>query len=129
VTFDVRLTITGVQQAQAANLRWVAALRPTGALGEAVRTGTTMAHRYAVIVTHVDTGTLRASHRVAVTGLRGRVYIAPDAVNPRSGRRAAVYGPFEHGRGGDHAFYRRVVDEYGREIERAMGGQVKVAMR
>ena len=120
--FDLDLTITGVQEAQRANLEAIAALRPGGAFGRAVVYATTAAHRYAVAITHVDTGALRASHRVEVSGLRGRIYIDPGAVNPRSAQRPAVYGPYEHARGGSHAFYQRVVEERGRQIgERAMG--------
>jgi hypothetical protein len=114
--FDVTLTITGLQEAQAANNRLLARMQPRGALERAVLYGTTAAHRAAVVITHVDTGALRASHRMEVSGLRGRVYIDPGATNPRSGVRTAVYGPMEHARGGGHAFYRRVVDEEGQRI-------------
>ena len=119
--FDVNMTITGLQEAQRANLQAVAALRPQGAFGRAVIYATTAGQRYAVGITHVDTGALRASHRVEVTGLRGRIYIDPSSVNPRSGERPVVYGVEEHARGGSHAFYQRVVDEEGRRIgERAL---------
>jgi len=119
--FDVSLTITGIQEAQRANLEAVAALRPSGAFGRAVIYAATAAHRYAVAITHVDTGALRASHRIEVQGLRGRIYIDPGSANPRSGQKPVVYGPYEHARGGSHAFYQRVVDEKGGEIgNRAM---------
>jgi hypothetical protein len=129
MAFDIKLTITGIQEAQAANNRAIAALRPDGAFGRAVQYGTAAAHRYAVAVTHVDTGTLRASHRMEVNGLRGRVYIDPSATNPRSGGRAAVYGPYEHDRGGEHAFYQVVYDQYGRGIEQQMGDMVNLELR
>ena len=119
--FDASMTITGIQEAQRANLEMIAALRPGGALGRAVVYATTAAHRYAVAITHGDTGSLRASHRVEVSGLRGRIYIDPGSVNPRSGQKPVVYGPYEHARGGSHAFYQRVIDEKGQEIgNRAM---------
>ena len=114
--FDVSLTITGLQEAQALNNRMIAALKPSGALGQAVREVTAAAQRWAIALTHVDTGSLRASHRMEVGGLRGRIYIDPGAVNPRSGRHTALYGPYEHARGGSHAFYGRVVDEHGQEL-------------
>jgi len=114
--FDASLTITGIQEAQQANLRAIAALRPEGAFGRAVVYAGTAAHRYAVAITHVDTGSLRASHRIAVEGLRARIFIDPASTNPRTGERPAVYGVEEHARGGSHAFYERVVEERGREI-------------
>ncbi len=114
--FDVNLTITGIQEAQRANLEAIAALKPQGPFGRAVIYATTAAHRYAVAITHVDTGSLRASHRIEVKGLRGRIYIDPSSVNPRGRARPAEYGVYEHARGGSHAFYQRVVDERGREI-------------
>lgn len=120
MAFDVKLSITGIQQAQAANNRAIAALKPGGALGRAVQYGTIAAHRYAVALTHVDTGALKSSHRMEVSGLRGKIYIDPGAVNPRSNRRTALYGEYEHERGGEHAFYQRVIDEHGREIETEM---------
>lgn len=120
MTFDVRLSITGIQEAQAANNRAIAAVRPEGGLGRAVQYGTTAAHRYALAATHVDTGALKSSHRMELSGAHGRVFIDPSAMNPRSGQRTAVYGPFEHARGGEHAFYQRVIDEYGPEIEQEM---------
>jgi hypothetical protein len=114
--FDVNLTITGIQEVQRANLQAIAALRPQGAFGRAIIYAATAAHRYAVAITHVDTGSLRASHRVEVKGTRGRIYIDPNSVNPRSRTRPVVYGVYEHQRGGSHAFYQRVVDERGSDI-------------
>ena len=123
--FDVNLTITGLQEAMDLNLRAIAALQPQGALGRAVQVGTTMAHRAAVAITHVDTGALRASHRMEVKSTRGRIYIDPSARNPRSGQLTAVYGFFEHERGGSHAFYDRVEREFGREILDTMADIVR----
>lgn len=116
--FMVELSITGIQEAQDANARWMAALKPGGALGRAVQYMTIEAQRRAIALTHVDTGSLRASHRMQYAGLEGRVFIDPGATNPRSRGRTAVYGLVEHERGGEHAFYARVVDEFGPEIMR-----------
>lgn len=129
MTINVRMTITGIQEAQAENNRVIASLQPSGALGRAVQYGTAAAHRAAVGMTHVDTGALRASHRMEVTGLRGRVYIDPSARNPRSRQRTETYGPYEHERGGTHAFYQRTIDEQGQSIEQAMMGIVKLGIR
>ncbi len=128
MTFDVKATITGLQEAQAQNLRRIAALQPSGAFGEAIRVATVAAHRYAVALTHVDTGALQASHRVEVSGLRGRVSIDPSGTNPRSGVRPTEYGVYEHQRGGEHAFYERTVREHGAEICRQARLDVKIGV-
>src|SRR5512145_1695553 len=103
--------IKGLQEAQAANKRQIAATRPSGTLGRAVLYATTKLHRYAVAITHVwvyKGGGLRASQRMKLEqgGLRGRIYIDPSAVNPR-GQKPSIYGPIEEARGGSHAFYYR----------------------
>ncbi len=121
---SVDMTIKGIQEAQRWNLRAIAALRPSGALGRAIRWGMAAAHRYAVSITHVVTGALRASHRMAVSGTQGRIFLDPSARNPRSRVRTAVYGPAEERRGGEHAFYRRTVTEAGPRIAREMGQRV-----
>ncbi len=126
--FDVKLSITGLQQAQQRNLRAIAALSPSGALGRAIKLGTVEAHRYAVAITHVDTGSLKASHRIELTNDRGRVFIDPAAVNPRRGRPVEDYAIWEHRRGGTHAFYERVVSERGQQIGAAMSRLVKVGI-
>ena len=103
-------TIEGIQRLQSNNVARIASLRPSGALGQAIQWGTMIAHRYAVVITHVDTGALRAAHRMRVMGAEGRVYIDPAARNPRSGELPMVYGEIEHARGGSHAFYQRTVE-------------------
>jgi hypothetical protein len=124
-------TIEGLQEAQAWNNRKIATLRVSGAMGRAVRYGTTAAHRGAVARTHVDTGALRASHRMALYGDEGTVSIEAGATNPRSGLLTAVYGAMEHGRGGSHAFYARTVEEdgqvIGQEMLRIIRGEVRQA--
>lgn len=114
----IGVTIRGIQEAQAANNRAIAALRPSGALGRAVRDATAMAHRHAVSVTHVwkeKGGALRASHRMKVNDTRGQIFIDPSTVNPR-GQKPSAYGPREHARGGEHAFYERTEREAGPRI-------------
>ncbi len=118
----MREAIAEIQRAQRDNNRRIAALRPAGGLGRAVQYALAQGQRAAVTLTHVDTGALRASHRMQMEGgLRGRIFIDPAALNPRSGVHTAVYGPQEHGRGGSHAFYERVVNEHGRSIATAAG--------
>lgn len=114
MSVDFTATITGIQEALAANLRAIAAAKPEGALGQAVMIATTDLHRYAEYITHVQTGTLRSAHRIGVLGAaRSEIYIDPSAVNPRTHERAADYGPTEEARGGDHAFYERTYKERG----------------
>jgi len=117
-----KMSIDGIQKLQDKNLRRMAELKPSGAAGKAIRYGLTRLHRYVVSITHVwkyKGGGLRASHRMGMDGLRGRIYIDPGAVNPR-GQKPVDYGPYEHARGGTHAFYDRTVDEEGPETLRRM---------
>lgn len=107
--------IYGIQAAQAAMLRAVNASRPGGALEAMVKEASVVAHRYAVAITHVDTGALRASHRIRQSGTRAEIYIDP-AARRSDGRRPAQYGPYEHDRGGSHAFYERTAVERADEI-------------
>lgn len=117
----MKVTIQGIQEAQRANEYNIAQLKPGGALGRAVQYGTILAHRYAVTITHVDTGALRAAHRMSVSGSRGEIYIDPTATNPRTGERTAIYGPDEHARGGAHSFYERTEREAGLGIAQQAG--------
>lgn len=112
----MRFTIQGLQEAQRANEYNIAQMKPNGAMGRMVQYATTLAHRVAVMYTHVDTGSLRASHRMDVRGSRGEIYIDPTAVNPRSLAYTRDYGPVEHARGGSHAFYERTEREAGLTI-------------
>jgi len=111
MSVQVSLDIAGIQAAQNANARLVASVKPSGNLERAIKAMTIEAERRAVIYTHVDTGSLRASHRMELIGPRGRVYIDPSSVNPRTKRKPSVYGVYERDRGGEHDFYGRVVNE------------------
>ena len=111
MSVQARLDISGIQAAQNANARLVASVKPSGNLERAIKAMTIEAERRAVIYTHVDTGALRASHRVELAGPRGRVYIDPSSVNPRTKQKPSVYGVYERDRGGEHDFYGRVVNE------------------
>ena len=125
----IKANIGGLQQAQAANNRRIAELKPQGAAGQALRRAGQMIVRYVIAITHVDTGALRASHRLEINGLRGRIYIDPSARNPRTGALTSVYGAIEHARGGKHAFYTRTKNEYGPEVVRAVKTYVGGAMK
>ncbi len=117
---SLQFYIKGIQESQAANNAEIAALQPAGPLGAAIREAVVYLHRYAVAITHVDYGALKAAHRMQVTGLAGRIYVDPAAVNVKTGKRPAVYGPYEHARGGSHAFYDRTVREAGPEAARRL---------
>jgi len=101
ITCDIR----GIQEAQARNLRRIAAIRPGGAFEAEIQTLAIETHRVAVVYTHVDSGSLRGSQRIELQGRRARIYLDPGAVNPRTNRRPAEYGVYENARGGSHAFY------------------------
>lgn len=129
MTAGLHMTIAGIQEAQARHLRMIAALRPGGALSRVIYLATVEAHRYAVLITHVDTGALRASHRISFDAnrMRGEISIDPATVNPR-GERPAEYGPEEHARGGSHAFYRRTAVERGPQILRDVLQQLRAGL-
>lgn len=101
----IDLTIRGIQEVQARNNARIAMLEPSGVFGRIIKEVTIFTHAEAVKQTHVDTGALRASHRMTVTGVRGRVFIDPGSVNPRTRERPADYGKEEIARGGSHNFY------------------------
>lgn len=79
---------------------------------------------YSAGITHVDTGTLAASHRVTFDAARQRGEISPDpSFSKRRGRLGRVqsvgqYAAAEHARGGSHAYYERALSEYGDAVVR-----------
>jgi hypothetical protein len=119
-------TIQGLQEAQRDNLKMIAALHPSRGLARGVQAALTDLERFAVSVTHVDTGALRASHRMRMelgaNDALGTIYIDPGAMNPRSNKRVVDYAGTEHARGDIHAFYERTYNEEGdRAMELAVG--------
>ena len=114
----MEVTIRGIQAAQRANAQLIAAVSPDGAFGRAIREATAAVHRYAVSISHVDTGAMKASHRMQIRGLEGRVSLDQTARNPRSRVPTHEYGAHEHQRGGSHAFYERTYHEAGPGIAR-----------
>lgn len=133
-----QLSIEGIQEVQKRNLARIAALTPAGKAGEAVRDALVALHRYAVSITHVGKyqrngntvggGSLRASHRIEVSGLEGMVYIDPSAKNPLSKTKPAEYGVYENARGGEHAFYDRTVNEEGPRVSARVTNDIKAAL-
>lgn len=114
---NASLTIKGLQEAQDLNIKTIQALKPNNALGRAVKFVTIMAHRYIVEITHADTGSYRAAHRMEVdlNAGRGRVYVDPSARNSRTDELVADYAQIEEARGGQHAAYRRTRAETGQK--------------
>jgi hypothetical protein len=109
------IKIEGIQEAQKAMLQAAAAAKPDNGPKAAVQAGTIAAHRYATSITHVDTGALRASHFIRLRRTEGQVYINPGA-RRSDGARPAEYGPYEHARGGSHAFYKRTAEHGSKQI-------------
>lgn len=111
------ITVQGLQQAQRDNLKMIRALAPNTGLGRAVQVAAIDLQRYTVAITHVDTGTLRAAHRIEMqmsgNAAQATIYVDPTAVNPRSNKRAEEYSVVEHARGEGHAFYERTYNERG----------------
>lgn len=111
---DYRVDIRGIQDAQRGNAHLMAAFKPGGKFAKVIWKVTASLHRYAVGITHVITGSLRAAHRMRMQpdGMTGYIWIDQDAVNPRNKQRPSKYGYYEEKRGGSHAFYRRTVEEH-----------------
>lgn len=125
----ISVSIENIQEIQARNQQMVAALRPSGALGEAVKVTALELQRYAISITHVGryiqtrTGRwryarpheeLRASHRIAFSDSGANTATATISIDAGSAN-PVVYGKYEHRRGGEHAFYARAVRERGTE--------------
>ena len=135
MAYNPQLSITGIQEVQAKNNRRIAALRPTGAAGQAVKDAIIALHRYATQITHVGKyaggGALKSSHRMEVDGLYGTVAIDRKSVSPRRTKRKnrpVVYGVYENARGGEHAFYDRTVDEIGDQVQQRAINTIRAAV-
>ena len=126
-TSNWKLTIKGLEAAQAVNRRRITALQPANEFGRAIQYAVLELQSYAKQITHIDTSALQASHLGEVQGLRGRIYINPSAINPR-GARPEEYGPYEHSRGGAHAFYDRTVSERGPGVVAETGRRIVSAV-
>lgn len=113
----IKPTIKGVQEVQAAAVRSLGALRPEGALGKAVQFVTAAAHRHLTGITPYQTGAWRGSHIPDIKGLHGRIYINPEATNPKSQSRPVDYGTeLELERKGKYAVYATTAQQAGPRI-------------
>jgi hypothetical protein len=101
-------TVQGLEKIQAARLKLLKAMEPSGAFGRAVLYATTELFEGVQGRIHVDTGTYRAAQIPKVQGLVDQIYTGAYR-NPKSGTAASVYGPYEEARGGSHAAYANTV--------------------
>jgi len=104
----IDITIKGIQELMADNLRATRAIRPNGALGRVVKKVGLSTLRWIDGVVHVDTGALRVSQRIdyieSGSEATAIIFVDPTAQNPK-GQYPAEYGVYENRRGGSHAFY------------------------
>lgn len=125
----IEVYLTGNREMDATLGRAAVAVSATGGLGRAVQVTGQALQRYAARVTHVDTGTLSGAHRFLMVSDAHGVVTPGDDRNPRSGQPASRYAPFEHRRGGGHAFYARTLEDAGRQAaEDALRSQVVEAI-
>lgn len=116
----MRVTIKGLQQAQKAMLRAMAAVKLESGLDRAVHVATTYAHRFAVYVSHRDTGAMANSHMIQrEAAARYRIFLSETAKNPRTSALVSVYGVAEHNRGDSHAYYERTYQQGPQILSRA----------
>ena len=97
------------------------AIDARGDLGDITLLMAGLALNYASSITHQDTATLWDSYILDTSELQSRnrvyIHIDPSVSNPH-GHRPVRYGPHEHNRGGQHAFFDRTVNERGDQILR-----------
>ena len=116
ISGDVKAT--GQEELLKAIDQIVEGMRGSAAMGRAVQSVTRGALAYAKQITHVITSGLQTAHRATIeltNEPRGVIFIDPSSVNP-VGERPYIYGPKEHGKGGEHAFYARTVAEAGQAL-------------
>lgn len=112
-----KITIEGLQKAQAANLKMIAALSPKGGVGQATKEMGIRAFRWVVTQTHIKTGTLKASRRLDIQPLSAIIYTT-SGINPKTGKNARGYDVPEQARGGTHQTYVNFIATQGFAIGR-----------
>lgn len=121
---DYSMKIQGFQEAMEAMLKATAAIKPTGAMGAAVKEALFMVQAYASKISHIWTSTLKRSHLIQYDGASGFVYPSPYNINPLSKKPPSFYGPIEESKGGDHAFYGQTVSQRGQAILNKTGQSI-----
>ena len=111
------MNVEGLREAQEALRRAERYVSGAEGMQRVIGEAAMRAHRYAVSITHVNTGALKSAHRMRLGSRHAEIYIDPGARN-EYGDRPSQYGPIEEARGGSHAFYRRTIDEAGPDIVR-----------
>lgn len=118
--------IRGLQETQARLERLLEKIGAGPGLRSIIARAVLRAHRYTTMIVHVLSGRLKNSLFPRVTGQANQVY---GVVGTN-----VAYAPYEHQRGGSHAFFDRTVKEDGpaivrqveqdvaREVDRAGGG-------
>jgi len=117
----MRVGIEGLQEAQRKNLNDIRAVEVNGGLGRAVKMVTLDAHRFMNVETHVQTGALRASQRSEnLAPARWKIYIDPQARNPRTGIAVSEYAEDENDRSNSHAYIDKTMNQADEFINRAV---------
>ena len=122
------MNVQGLRDAQEALRRLERYVSAQGGMQRVLGDAALRAHRYAVSITHIDTGALKSAHRVRFARNRAEIYIDPGTRNER-GEMPSQYGIEEHDRGGSHAFYERTISEAGPGIMRQAAADMARYMR
>lgn len=109
VTRGMQIQIKNLAETQAYFVRLLSETSGRG-LEDLISKATARAHRYTTMIVHVDTGRLKNS---LFPRTHGRGNFAYGIVGTN-----VAYAPYEHDRGGSHAFFERTVDEEGPAIIR-----------
>lgn len=117
----IEADIRGLKETQERMAALLQEISAGGGLEAIMARATLRAHRYATMIVHVDTGRLKNS-------LFPRVSVKGNDVYGIVGTNV-VYAPFEEGRGGDHAFFGRTMEEEGPAIVDQVRQDVKKAAR
>ena len=116
---SVEAEIKGLEETQERMATLLQEISAGGGLEAIIAKATLRAHRYATMIVHVDTGRLKNSLFPRVS-TRGNDVYGIVGTN-------VVYAPIEEGRGGEHAFFGRTVDEDGPAIVEQVRRDVKRA--
>ena len=105
---NLEVEIKGLKETQQRLEKALEQLSAGGGLDAIIARATLRAHRYATMITHVDTGRLKNAHAPVVQNAGNEVY---GVVGNNT-----AYAAIEAERGGDHDFYARTVREEGPKI-------------
>lgn len=109
--------LQGLQEAQSRLARLVQRVGAGSGLRAIIARAVLRAHRYTTMIVHVDTGRLKNSLFPRVTMQSNQAY---GVVGTN-----VMYAPYEHDRGGSHAFFERTVQEDGPAIVRQVEDDIR----